>query len=375
MLIRFLSLLLRLLLTGAAFSQNLEGLELAEKQAVLVTDRGEIVLELFPGKAPQHVEVFLKRIRQQDYVGTAFHRAIAFGIIQGGDPLTRDPANRERYGSGGLFEMANEFNDVSHLRGTLSAVLVPGNPDSAGSQFFICVTDQTQLDGQYTAFGRVVQGMKVVEEISALPTDQQQRINARIEILRTYERDRPPPAKVPFSTETPSELARHHVIVETNLGNIELAFFPEQAPEHVRQFLRFAQLGLYDGTTFHRVVPGFVVQGGSLSTRQEPILEEYQDFLKYLPAEFNEHKHVRGVLSMARGDEADSAFDSFFIVLEPQPSLDGQYTVFGHVVKGIDTVDGVSQVPVQGETPIMPVRIERMRVVETEDQSEEGGSG
>ena len=362
-----------LLLVGVTFSQEPARIELAEKQVVLETDMGEIVMELFPGKAPRHVGAFLRRIRQQEYVGTIFHRAIPYGIIQGGDPLTRNPADRARYGSGGLFELKSEFNDVSHLRGTVSAVLVPGNPDSAGSQFFICVTDQVQLDGQYSVFGRVVEGMDVVEKISQLPTDQQQRIESRVGIKRTYERDRPPPMEVPFSTETPSELRRYHVIVETNLGDIELAFYPEEAPQHVRQFLRFAQLGLYDGTTFHRIVPGFVVQGGSLSTRPEPIPEKYRDFLRYLPAEFNEHKHVRGVLSMARGDEANSAMDSFFIVLEPQPSLDGQYTVFGHVVKGIDTVDGVSQAPVQGETPIMPVTIERMRLVETEEQVPEGG--
>jgi len=342
--------------------------EFGEKQVVLVTDYGEIVLEVYPGKAPLHVEAFLKRVRSQYYVGTLFHRAIPFGIIQGGDPLSRDPEKRELYGTGGLFELKSEFNDVSHLRGTVSAVLVPGNVDSAGSQFFICVTNQVQLDGDFTVFGSVVKGMKVAEQISQLATDEQQLIVERVAITDTFERDRPPPVAIPFVDTEIGELGLFHIIIETNLGDIELGFYPEEAPAHVRQFLRFAQLGLYDGTSFHRVVPGFVVQGGSLSTRQTPVPEEYAEMLKYLEAEFNQHLHVRGTLSMARSDDLNSALDSFFIVLEPQPSLDGQYTVFGYVVDGIETVDGLSQVPVQGETPIMPVTIGRMRVVRVESE-------
>jgi peptidyl-prolyl cis-trans isomerase B (cyclophilin B) len=353
---------LGVVLLGSTASQEIP--ETGEKQVVIETTIGDIVIEMFPEKAPRHVRAFLKRVRAKAYVGTTFHRAIPWGIIQGGDPQTRDANNRERFGTGGLFELRSEFNDVSHLRGTVSAVLVPGDPNSAGAQFFICVTDQIQLDGQYTAFGRVVEGMGSVEAISQLETDQQQRIVERIEITGTYERDRPPPPVVPFANSDIEQLSLYHVIIETNLGDIELSFFPGEAPEHVRQFLRFAQLGLYDGTTFHRVVPGFVVQGGSMLTRQEPVPAEYADLMKQLPAEFNQHLHVRGALSMARGDDPNSAMDSFFIVLEPQPTLDNQYTVFGYVFKGIETVDGISQVPVQGETPIMPVKISKMRVVE-----------
>lgn len=342
---------------------------LGEKQVVFETRLGEIVVEVFPGKAPHHVEAFLRRVREQDYVGTLFHRAIPWGIIQGGDPLSRDPNNRERFGTGGLFELKSEFNDVPHIRGTVSAVLVPGNADSAGAQFFICVTDQVQLDGQYTAFGRVVEGMGTVEEISQLETDQQQRIIERVEITSNYERERPPPPEIPFADAGVQELGLYHAIIETNLGEIELAFYAEQAPEHVRQFLCFAQLGLYDGTTFHRVVPGFVVQGGSMSTRQESIPEQWAPLLKFLKAEFNDQLHVRGTVSMARSDDPNSAMDSFFIVLEPQASLDNQYTAFGHVVRGIETVDGISQVPVQGERPIIPVTISKIRVVEKEGRA------
>jgi len=361
------SFLVCFLFAGAVCAQD--ALDFGEKQVVLVTEFGEIVLEVLPAKAPNHVKAFLNRVRQGDYVGTLFHRAIPYGIVQGGDPLSRDPGKRDLYGTGGLFELKSEFNDESHLRGAVSAVLVPGSKDSAGSQFFICVTDQVQLDGQYTVFGRVAEGIRVIEQISQLATDDQQRIIERVEIVRTYERERPPSPVIPFADTEVQELGLYRVIIETNLGDIELAFFPENAPEHVRQFLRFAEVGLYDGTTFHRVVPGFVVQGGSLSSRSEPIPEEHSQFLRNLPAEFNEQKHVRGVLSMARGDDPNSALDSFFIVLAPQPSLDNQYTVFGYVLKGIETVDGISQVPVQGETPILPVKVSKMRVVRTEKES------
>ena len=363
---RCLPYLFLIFFLGATASKDMP--ETGDRQVVIETAMGEIVIEVFPAKAPRHVEAFLKRVRAEAYVGTTFHRAIPWGIIQGGDPLTRDPDNRNSFGTGGLFELQSEVNDVSHVRGAVSAVLVPGDPNSAGAQFFICVTDQVQLDGQYTAFGRVVEGMEVVETISQLETDQRQMIVERVEVTASYERDRPPPPVVPFAHSDIEELSRYRVVVETNLGDIELSFYPKEAPEHVRQFLRFAQLGLYDGTTFHRVVPGFVVQGGAISTRREPVPDEYTHLMKPLLAEFNEHLHVRGALSMARGDDPNSAMDSIFIVLEPQPTLDNQYTVFGYVSRGIETVDGLSQVPVQGETPIMAVTISRMRVMESDGE-------
>lgn len=334
----------------------------ADKQVVIQTGRGDLVLELFPKAAPRHVNAFLERVQDGFYVGTTFHRAIPRGIIQGGDPKSRDPEKRDEYGTGGLFELSAEFNDVSHVRGTVSAVLAPGDPDSGGSQFFICVTDQTQLDGQYTAFGRVVEGLEVAEAISLLPTDDQQRLQERVEIVRTFLRDRPPPEVVPFADTPVEELARYRVVLKTNLGEIEITFFPESAPEHVRQFLRFSELGLYEGTTFHRIVPGFVVQGGAVSTREPPLPPELARYLTPLKAEFNDRKHLPGIVSMARTQDPDSAVDSFFIVLAPNSFLDGKYTVFGQVSRGMNVVDGIAQAPTRGETPIVPVRIERVSV-------------
>jgi cyclophilin family peptidyl-prolyl cis-trans isomerase len=330
--------------------------EPADQQVVLETSRGEIIIDLYPAAAPNHVRKFVERVKSGFYSGTTFHRAIAYGIIQGGDPLSKDPSQRAAYGTGGLMELKQERNKISHKRGTLSAVLVPGNPDSAGSQFFICVTDQVQLDGQFTAFGRVVEGMEVVEKISQLPADAEQKLTERVEIKARL-RDRPPPEVIPFVDTPTEELAEYRAIISTELGEIELRFFAAEAPGHVRQFLRFARLGLYDGTTFHRVVPGFVLQGGMLATREAPVPAKHQEWLRNLPPEFNERRHIRGTLSMARGEEPDSAMDSFFIVLEEQPHLDGVYTAFGEVTRGMEIVEAIVSQPLDGETPTNPVRV------------------
>ena len=102
-------------------------------------------------------------------------------------------------------------------------------------------------------------------------------------------------------------------------------FFPDKAPNHVRQFMRLAAAGVFDGTSFHRVVRGFVVQTGSLGTRG-PLAQKQQKTVRPIGPEFNDTKHVKGILSMARGDDPASALTSFFIVTGDSPSLDGKYT-------------------------------------------------
>ncbi len=334
------------------------------QQAVLETEWGAIVLDLYPSVAPNHVAAFARRVQEGFYQGTTFHRAVPRGIIQGGDPLSRDPGAFERYGTGGLFELKAEFNSVSHTAGALSAVLVPGNPDSAGSQFFICATDQTQLDGSYTVFGRVAEGLEVVEQISMLPADPQQRIVQRAEIARTYLRDRPPPEKIPYEDLSAAELARFRAVIRTNFGDLEVELFPDSAPEHVRRFLQLARLGLYRGTRFHRLVPGFVIQGGSMSSRSRPVPEKYRSLLTPLRAEFNQRRHVRGTISMARSDDPNSALDSFFIVLDDQPGLDGQYTAFGRLTGGFQVLEQLELLPLAGEAPVKPVTIENIEIRE-----------
>jgi peptidyl-prolyl cis-trans isomerase B (cyclophilin B) len=344
------------------FTSTLPLSELQNKQAVLETTRGTIVLDLLPDAAPTHVAHFITRAREGAYDGTTFHRVIAMGIIQGGDPLSKDPAQAARYGTGGLGVLRFEPNAETHTRGAVSAVLVPNSRDSAGSQFFISVTDQPALDGQYTVFARVAEGISVAQKISTVAA-KESIPDERVEMRRVTIRDRPAPVAEPFSTEAVDELAKYRAVLETTAGRIALEFFPDRAPVHVRQFLRLAASGVYDGTAFHRVVRGFVIQGGYLTSRKEPLDDRQQTYVRTLQPEFNATPHDRGILSMARAEDPASATSSFFIVLGRTPSLDNQYTVFGRVVEGLDVVDRIEAAPVDGETPITRIEVTRVSLV------------
>src|SRR5688500_14740599 len=138
-----------LVLLQTFFVSTLPLADIQNKQAVLETTHGTIVMDLLAEAAPNHVEHFITRAREGAYDGTTFHRVIAMGIIQGGDPISKDPAQTAKYGTGGLGVLRFEPNAEKQTRGAVSAVLVPGNRDSGGSQFFISVTDQASLDGQY----------------------------------------------------------------------------------------------------------------------------------------------------------------------------------------------------------------------------------
>src|SRR4029453_4374579 len=180
--------------------------ELQNKQAVLETTYGTVVLDLLGDAAPNHVAHFITRVREGAYDHTTFHRVIAMGIIQGGDPLSKDPAQAAKYGSGGLGVLRFEPNAEKPTRGAVSGVLGPGKRDSAGSQFFIAVTDQPALDGQYTVFARVVEGINVAQKISTAAATNSVP-NARIEITTVTIREKPAPVPEPYSTETGDQLS------------------------------------------------------------------------------------------------------------------------------------------------------------------------
>ena len=158
-------------------------------------------------------------------------------------------------------------------------------------------------------------------------------------------------------------MAKVTAVLETSLGDITIGVTPEKAPEHVRNFLRLAALGVYDGTTWHRVVKGFVVQTGMMTTRKTPLSDAQERQIHQLKAEFNDQRHDVGVVSMARQAEVDSASTSFFIVTAPSPSLDQKYTVFGKVLAGLEVVKAIEAVPVNGEAPVDEVVLRRVRVV------------
>ena len=243
------------------------------KQVVLTTALGDIVIDLLPEHAPNHVGLFMKTAQDGGLTGTIFHRVVRQGIVQGGDPLTKDPATRARAGTGGLNLVAREGVAEKHTRGAVSAVIVPGRPDSGGTQFFICIVDQPSLDGQHTVFGRVSEGLRIAQAISEGAADEKGVPVEPVAVTAAVVRDKPAETPPAYSTESVEALAAHRAVLETSLGDITIAFTPDKAPDHVRNFLRLAELGAYDGTTWHRVVKGFVVQTGMMSTRKTPLTE------------------------------------------------------------------------------------------------------
>ena len=151
------------------------------------------------------------------------------GIIQGGDPLSKDPAKASLYGTGGLGVLKAEISAEPHTRGAVSAVLQPGKPDSAGAQFFVCVTDQPSLTGKYTVFGRVSEGIDVVQKISEVADGAEDGLaTERIEIISVDIRDTPPPEPEPFSTESPSPLAQYRAVLDTSAARSRSSCLPDQ---------------------------------------------------------------------------------------------------------------------------------------------------
>ena len=152
-----------------------------ETVAVIHTKAGDITLRFFPEAAPNHVNNFIELAKQGFYNKTTFHRVIPGFMIQGGDPHSKS-SDRTRHGTGGPgYSLKAEFNDTPHKRGTLSMAR-SRNPDSAGSQFFICVANASYLDGKYTVFGEVTKGMDVADKIVSQPQDRNNNPLERIEM-------------------------------------------------------------------------------------------------------------------------------------------------------------------------------------------------
>ena len=149
------------------------------------------------------------------------------------------------------------------------------------------------------------------------------------------------------------------VNIETNLGKISFKLLPELAPETVRNFEKLAKDGFYDGTLFHRVIPGFMIQGGDPNTKTDNKGSWGMGGPGYnIKAEFSSRSHLRGIVSMARSQDPDSAGSQFFICVANVPSLDEKYTVFGEVTKGMDVVDKIVSLPRDGrDNPLKRVEI------------------
>lgn len=142
------------------------------------------------------------------------------------------------------------------------------------------------------------------------------------------------------------EYKNTRVIIETEYGDMEIKFFPEVAPNHVENFVKLAKKGFYNNTLFHRIIPGFMIQGGDPNTQSMETRSYGTGGPGYsIDAEFNDKKHVRGIVSMARSQSPNSAGSQFFIVVKDSFFLDGQYTVFAEVVKGMEVVDEIVNLP------------------------------
>ena len=161
----------------------------------------------------------------------------------------------------------------------------------------------------------------------------------------------------PFDGASVEKMIGQCVTLDTESGLIVIEMLPRAAPETARSFLNLAASGALDTTTFSRVVRDFVIQGGNLSTSEKWSLELAKRMAHHLPDEPSAVRHERGIVSMARAEEPNSATTHFFILVGDGPHLDGKFAAFGHVVRGIEVAMAINHAPLEGETPLAPVRI------------------
>ncbi|HLF83765.1 MAG TPA: peptidylprolyl isomerase [Blastocatellia bacterium] len=334
-------------------------------EAVLDTSSGQIVIELFPKAAPRHVEYFVKNARTGAYDGTTFHRVVKYGLIQGGDPLSKNPRDRARYGTGGLNAgLPDEVNKNKHLPGAVSSVLAavrPGStdvkPGTSGSQFFIVVNAgpaQANLDSTFTVFGRVVEGMDVASNISTSPASAVGVAADRIEIKKVTIREKTP---------TLDQMKAMRATIETSLGAVKLQLAPESAPNTARTFVRYARAGLYEGTTFFRVSQKYYMEVGYLGDWPQDSTNRKRQFSLWPTlAEKSDVKQERGTVSMRQGADGTTSW-YFFVISRDNPALDGKHVPFATVIEGLDVLDKIADAEVDGDKPKQRIEIKKITVL------------
>ena len=163
---------------------------------------------------------------------------------------------------------------------------------------------------------------------------------------------------------SPAKAGEDVAVLKTSMGPIVFRFYEKDAPKHVANFKKLAGSGFYDGTTFHRVIPGFMIQGGDPNSKDADRSNDGMGSSgTNVPAEFNANKHLRGTVSMASAQDPNSASCQFFICVKPTPFLDGQYSVFGQVVEGMDVVDKIVSVPRDArDNPLDKVVMEKVTI-------------
>lgn len=214
------------------------------------------------------------------------------------------------------------------------------------------------------AFTLVLAGSFAVTQVNGQPPVTSATPD-KAEPAKTNARPTPTPSAVvePFDKADVKTMAAKCVKLETEAGDIEAEMYPEYAPESVRNFLNLIALGAFDTTAFSRVVPGFVIQGGNIWTRNGGVSRDLgARARKTIPDEPNKILHERGVLSMARSDEPNTATTNFFILVSEGKHLDGSFAAFGRVTKGMDVADLINKAPVTDEKPEKPVRIKKASI-------------
>lgn len=327
-------------------------------EAFVETSKGAITLRFFPAEAPRHVAHFIETASKGGFDGTTFHRAIPYAIVQGGDPLSKDPRKKPQYGTGGLKLLPDETSAIKHLAGAVSAVMLVDAagapiPGSSGTQFFICDTWQQQLDGKFSVFAWVVDGMDVVRQISALPRVGD-RIEERVTITKVTIR--------PVSPPDP-EIGTLRVRLDTTAGEMVWDLLPT-APENARNFVRLARSGYYDGATIYRAIAGLLIQGASAEGWPADSPNRKRSFSIWnVPDEFTaEVPFERGIVGMAHSAAANSANVHFFVLVNRAANLDGKYTPFAKVVSGIEIAEALSRQPAVEEKLTAPVTIRKVTI-------------
>jgi cyclophilin family peptidyl-prolyl cis-trans isomerase len=332
-----------------------------------IRDRGEIKVALFPELAPVAVRSFVDLANSGYYNGKIFHRIIPNFMIQGGSPFGDGRGDTTFRG----FDTEPHAN-ATHKYGAISTANT-GQPMSNGQQFFI-VNNETgtpHLDGKHTVFGHVVDGFDVLEAVSAVNTDNNNRplLNVIIDwvVIMTHESDeeRPVPRGNSTLAGQPAQVEleegdTYAVIDIRGFGEIKLVLFPEVAPVAVANFIELAENGSYEGRIFHRIIHNFMIQGGSPfgDGRGDP------DFPGFDTEPSPYALHFYGAISTANTGQPRSNGEQFFIVHNPNgtPHLNGLHTVFGHVVSGFDVLEAVANAATDpGDRPLDEIVIESVR--------------
>lgn len=333
----------------------------------LRTSQGDITLELLTDVAPMHVSMVLYLSAVGFYDGLGFHRVISRFMAQGGCPLGT--------GSGGPgFKIAGEVNaSATHDQAGVLSAANTGRGTPEGSQFFLTFVPTPHLDGIHTVYGRVIDGMDTVKKLeaqgsasgtpripltiehttitvagdplTALPSAHDSD-DAAIKGLRDFIQGQEEAGKIdesqadwktllpkpPVQTFTPGRTYYWNLL--TNKGVIKLKLMPEVAPMHVTTTVYLSLLGFYDGLKFHRVIPGFMAQGGCpLGTGSGN-----PGFRMNRELDPNVKHSKMGILSAANSGGDDTDGSQFFLTFRATPHLDGGYTVYGEVVEGLDVV-------------------------------------